>query len=190
MKSVGLYRISQIGKLACTLNMHWQEASNNVEQRVNSILSQMTLDEKISYIGGTPFFDVKPIPLANLQAPLNPQIFQTDAGLGVRNSPASVRYPSGLVLAATFSRDRARDAGAGLGRDTRARGFFSILGPGMDFYRTPYGGRNFEYMTGEDPYLGSQLIPKITRAIQEQGVRAFKCFAEKPELQFASPREH
>ena len=53
MKSVDLYRISQIGKLACTLNMHWQEASNNVEQRVNSILSQMTLDEKISYTGGT-----------------------------------------------------------------------------------------------------------------------------------------
>ena len=172
MKSVDLYRISQIGKLACTLNMHWQEASNNVEQRVNSILSQMTLDEKISYIGGTPFFDVKPIPLSNLQTRFNPQIFQTDAGLGVRNSPESVRYPSGLVLAATFNRDRATDAGAGLGRDTRARGFFSILGPGMDFYRTPYGGRNFEYMTGEDPYLGSQLIPKVIEAIQEQGVWA------------------
>lgn len=172
MKSVDLYRIYQIGILACTLNVYGQEGSKNVEQRVNSILSQMTLDEKISYIGGTPFFDVKPIPLPNLEAPLNPQIFQTDAGLGVRNSPASVRYPSGLVLAATFSRDRARDAGAGLGRDTRARGFFSILGPGMDFYRTPYGGRNFEYMTGEDPYLGSQLIPKVIRAIQKQGVWA------------------
>ena len=172
MKSVDLYRISQIGILACTLNVYGQVGSNNVEQRVNNILSQMTLDEKISYIGGTPFFDVKPIPLSNLQTPFNPQIFQTDAGLGVRNSPASVRYPSGLVLAATFNRDRATDAGAGLGRDTRARGFFSILGPGMDFYRTPYGGRNFEYMTGEDPYLGSQLIPKVIEAIQEQGVWA------------------
>ena len=39
-----------------------------------------------------------------------------------------------------------------MGRDARARGFFSILGPGMDFYRVPMGGRNFEYMTGEDPY--------------------------------------
>jgi beta-glucosidase len=172
MKSVDLYRITQIGILVCTLNVYGQEGSNNVEQRVNSILSQLTLDEKISYIGGTPFFDVKPIPLPNLQTPLNPQIFQTDAGLGERNSPASVRYPSGLVLAATFNRDRATDAGAGLGRDTRARGFFSILGPGMDFYRTPYGGRNFEYMTGEDPYLGSQLIPKVIQAIQEQGVWA------------------
>ena len=172
MKLVDIYRISQIGILACALNVYGQEDSKNVEQRVNSILSQMTLDEKISYIGGTPFFDVKPIPLSNLKTPLNPQIFQTDAGLGVRNSPASVRYPSGLVLAATFNRDRATDAGAGLGRDTRARGFFSILGPGMDFYRTPYGGRNFEYMTGEDPYLGSQLIPKVIQAIQEQGVWA------------------
>jgi beta-glucosidase len=172
MKSVGLYRISQIWILACTLNVYGQVGSNNVEQRVNRILSQMTLDEKISYIGGTPFFDVKPIPLSNLQTRFNPQIFQTDAGLGVRNSPESVRYPSGLVLAATFNRDRATDAGAGLGRDTRARGFFSILGPGMDFYRTPYGGRNFEYMTGEDPYLGSQLIPKVIEAIQEQGVWA------------------
>jgi beta-glucosidase len=172
MKSVGLYRISQIWILACTLNVYGQVGSNNVELRVNRILSQMTLDEKISYIGGTPFFDVKPIPLSNLQTRFNPQIFQTDAGLGVRNSPESVRYPSGLVLAATFNRDRATDAGAGLGRDTRARGFFSILGPGMDFYRTPYGGRNFEYMTGEDPYLGSQLIPKVIEAIQEQGVWA------------------
>jgi hypothetical protein len=53
MKSVDLYRIYQIGILACTLNVYGQEGSKNVEQRVNSILSQMTLDEKISYIGGT-----------------------------------------------------------------------------------------------------------------------------------------
>ena len=53
MKSVDLYRIYQIGILACTLNVYGQEGSKNVEQRVNSILSQMTLDEKISYTGGT-----------------------------------------------------------------------------------------------------------------------------------------
>jgi hypothetical protein len=80
MKSVGLYRISQIGILVCTLNVFSQVGSNNVEQWVNSILSQMTLDEKISYIGGTHFFDVKPIPLSNLQAPLNPQIYRTPYG--------------------------------------------------------------------------------------------------------------
>ena len=172
MKLIDLYRLTLTGLLACTLGAHGQQGSNNVEQRVDSILAQMTLDEKLSYIGGTGFFDVKPIPVPNLQVRFNPQLFQTDAGLGVRITPASVRYPGGPVLAATWNPDRARDAGAGLGRDTRARGFFTILGPGMDFYRTPFGGRNFEYMTGEDPFLGSQLVPKVIQEIQRQGVWA------------------
>jgi beta-glucosidase len=172
MKLIDLYRVTLTGLLVCTLSAYGQQGSNNVEQRVDSILSQMTLDEKLSYIGGTGFFDVKPIPVPNLQVRFNPQLFQTDAGLGVRITPASVRYPGGPVLAATWNPDRARDAGAGLGRDTRARGFFTILGPGMDFYRTPFGGRNFEYMTGEDPFLGSQLVPKVIEEIQRQGVWA------------------
>jgi beta-glucosidase len=172
MKAARLSAVLVVSFLLSTPYVRSQIASNDVEDRVSAILSQMTLDEKLSYIGGTGFFDVKPIPVPNLQVPLNPQLFQTDAGLGVRISPASVRYPGGPVLAATWNPDRARDAGAGLGRDTRARGFFTILGPGMDFYRTPFGGRNFEYMTGEDPFLGSQLIPKVIQEIQEQGVWA------------------
>ena len=170
MKVIDLYRVTLTGLLVCTLNAYGQKGSNNVEQRVDSILSQMSLADKLSYIGGTGFFDVKAIPGVNL--PLNPQLFQSDAGLGVRITPASVRYPAGPVLAATWNPDRARDLGAGLGRDTRARGFFTILGPGMDFYRTPFGGRNFEYATGEDPFLGSQLVPEVIKEIQEQGVWA------------------
>ncbi len=172
MKAARLSAVLVVSFLLSTPYVRSQIASNDVEDRVSAILSQMTLDEKLSYIGGTGFFDVKPIPVPNLQVPLNPQLFQTDAGLGVRISQASVRYPGGPVLAATWNPDRAQDAGAGLGRDTRARGFFTILGPGMDFYRTPFGGRNFEYMTGEDPFLGSQLIPKVIQEIQEQGVWA------------------
>ena len=59
-----------------------------------------------------------------------------------------------------------------MGRDTRARGYFIILGPGMDFYRVPMGGRNFEYMVGEDPYLGAQMNPPEIMGIQSQGVWA------------------
>src|SRR5260221_872605 len=54
----------------------------------------------------------------------------------------------------------AREQGISMGRGARARGYFSILGPGMDFYRVPMGGRNFEYMTGEDP-CGAR--PKVRR---------------------------
>jgi beta-glucosidase len=173
MKLIDLYCVTLTGLFICTLSVRGEQGnSNNVEERVDSILSQMTLDEKLSFIGGTGFFDVKPIPVPGLNVPLNPQIFQTDAGLGVRITPASVRYPARLALAATFNPDRARDTGAALGRDTRARGFFTILGPGMDFYRTPFGGRNFEYMTGEDPFLGSQLVPQVIQGIQKQGVWA------------------
>jgi beta-glucosidase len=140
MKAARLSAVLVVSFLVFTPYVRSQIASNDVEDRVNAILSQMTLDEKLSYIGGTGFFDVKPIPVSNLQAALNPQLFQTDAGLGVRITPASVRYPAGPVLAASWNPDRARDLGSGLGRDTRARGFFTILGPGMDFYRSHLEG--------------------------------------------------
>jgi beta-glucosidase len=149
-----------------------QQDSATVEARVNSILNQMTLTEKLEYLGGTGFFDIKPIPVPNLKVPINPQIYQTDGPLGVRRNEPSVRFPSGLVLAATWNRSLAFDQGVGMGQDTRARSYFSILGPGMGFYRVPMGGRNFEYMSGEDPYLGGQLNPWVIKGIQEQGAWA------------------
>ena len=141
-------------------------APADVEARVEAIVSRMTTEEKIDYIGGTSFFDVKPLPRFGL-----PQIFMTDGPMGARLQP-STRYPAELTLAATWSRTLARKMGAGMGRDTRARGYYVILGPGMDFYRLPIGGRNAEYLTGEDPYLGTQLAPALIRGVQEQGVWA------------------
>jgi beta-glucosidase len=134
-------------------------------------LKEFTVDDAISYIGGTGFFDFKPIPVNDF-SPLNPQLYQTDGPLGVRRNEPSIRFPSGLTLAATWNPARAHDQGVSMGRDARARGYFSILGPGMDFYRVPMGGRNFEYMTGEDPFLGGQLNPAEIQGIQAQGVWA------------------
>jgi beta-glucosidase len=170
MKITTLHRLILTGLSICAFNAQGQQSPSNVETRVNQILSQMTLDEKLSYIGGTGFFDIKSIPVPGLQVPINPQIFQTDGPLGVRRNEPSIRFPSGLLLAATWNRDMARDQGISMGRDARARGYFSILGPGMDFYRVPMGGRNFEYMTGEDPYLGAQLVPPLIQGVQAQGV--------------------
>jgi beta-glucosidase len=170
MKISNLHRLILTGLSICAFHAQGQQSPTNVETRVNQILSQMTLAEKLRYIGGTGFFDIKPIPVPNLNVAVNPQIFQTDGPLGVRRNEPSVRFPSGLLLAATWNRDLARDQGISMGRDARARGYFSILGPGMDFYRVPMGGRNFEYMTGEDPYLGAQLVPPLIQGIQAQGV--------------------
>src|ERR1700757_1003594 len=173
MKFTDLGKITFTGLFVWTLTAYGQQTPKDVETRVDTIFGQLTLDQKLSYIGGTGFFDVKPVPpVANFPGTVNPQIFQTDGPLGVRRNEPSIRFPSGLLLAATWRRDLARDQGISMGRDARARGYFSILGPGMDFYRVPMGGRNFEYMTGEDPYLGAQLNPWVIEGIQAQGVWA------------------
>ncbi|HEX6565035.1 MAG TPA: glycoside hydrolase family 3 C-terminal domain-containing protein [Chthoniobacterales bacterium] len=180
MKTSLLSRLAVSGLFVCLLSAHAQQSSStassklspsSVSSRVNQILKEFTVDDAISYIGGTGFFDFKPIPVNDF-SPLNPQLYQTDGPLGVRRNEPSIRFPSGLTLAATWNPDRAHDQGVSMGRDARARGYFSILGPGMDFYRVPMGGRNFEYMTGEDPFLGSQLNPSEIQGIQAQGVWA------------------
>jgi beta-glucosidase len=180
MKTSLLSRLTVSGLFLCLLSAHAQQSQStagsklspsSVSSRVNQILKEFTVDDALSYIGGTGFFDFKPIPVNDF-SPLNPQLYQTDGPLGVRRNQPSIRFPSGLTLAATWNPERAHDQGVAMGRDTRARGYFSILGPGMDFYRVPMGGRNFEYMTGEDPFLGSQLNPAEIQGIQAQGVWA------------------
>jgi len=75
MKISDLHRLILLtGLLICAFHAQGQQSPANVETRVNQILSQMTLDEKLSYIGGTGFFDIKPIPVSNLNVAVNPQI--------------------------------------------------------------------------------------------------------------------
>jgi len=173
MKLIDLYRVTLTGLLVCTLSAYGQQVSNNVEQRVNNILNQMTLEEKLSYIGGTytsttyGVFNIRGIPRLGL-----PEIDMCNGPLGIQSliGQDSTRYPAGLALASSWNRDRALARGRQMGRDGRARAFYVDLGPGVDPYRTPLGGRNFEYNTGEDPFLGSQIVAPLIFAMQQQGV--------------------
>jgi beta-glucosidase len=171
MKTSLLSRLVVSGLFLCLLSAHAQQKQSTTSTTVNQILSQFTLDDELSYIGGTGFFDIKPIPFT-ISEPINPQIYQTDGPLGVRRNEPSIRFPAGLTMAATWDPSLAYERGVAMGRDTRARGYFTILGPGMDFYRVPMGGRNFEYMVGEDPYLGAEMNPPEIEGIQSQGVWA------------------
>lgn len=138
----------------------------DVERRVDSILSQMTLEEKIDYLGGINDYYLRAIPRLGV-----PELRTSDGPLGVRNYGPSTAYPAGIALAATWDPELVGRVGTSLGRDARARGVHFFLGPGMNIYRAPMCGRNFEYF-GEDPYLASRMAVAVIKGVQSQGVIA------------------
>src|ERR1700736_5626077 len=90
----------------------WAADAN--EDQVEKILKQMTLDEKLDYIGGINAIAIRPIPRLDL-----PEIRMSDGPLGVRQDKPSTRYPAGIALAATWNRALAQKQGAAMGRDCR-----------------------------------------------------------------------
>jgi beta-glucosidase len=140
---------------------------NDVEQRVQAILSRMTLEEKIDMIGGVDDFYIRAYPQLGL-----PRLRMSDGPLGVRNAePPSTVMAGGISLAASWDPALAEQEGIQIGRDARARGVHFMLGPGFNIYRAPMNGRNFEYM-GEDPYLASRIAVGYIKGMQSQGVSA------------------
>ena len=142
------------------------DASQPVEKRVEELLSKMTLEEKINYIGGTNDFYIRAIERLGI-----PAIKMSDGPMGSRNDGPTTCYPGGIALAATWDRDMARQIGVALGRDCRARGVNILLAPAVNIYRSPLCGRNFEYM-GEDPFLAGQMVTPLIQGIQSQQVFA------------------
>src|SRR6267143_1075512 len=137
-----------------------------VETRVDSILSKMTLAEKIEIIGGINDFYTRPIPRLGI-----PSLRMSDGAMGVHDYGLTTAYPAGIALAASWDVDLAQRFGVAMGRDARARGVHFILAPGMNIYRAPMNGRNFEYF-GEDPYLASRMAVSVVQGIQSQSVIA------------------
>ena len=135
--------------------------------RIESILGKMTLEEKIDYIGGTGFA-IRAMPGLDL-----PAFEMSDGPYGARSNAGlpSTTYAAGIGLAATWNPDLAQRVGEGIGKDARARGIHFMLGPGVNIYRSPLNGRNFEYF-GEDPFLASAIAVGYIRGMQSQGVSA------------------
>src|SRR6266404_487504 len=137
-----------------------------VERRVDAILSKMTLDEKLTIIGGISDFYIQAIPRLGI-----PALRMSDGPLGVHDYGLTTAYPAGILLAASWGTELARRVGESMGQDARARGVHFILAPGMNIYRAPMNGRNFEYF-GEDPFLASRIAVSVIKGIQGQLVIA------------------
>ena len=143
-----------------------QPSSPEVERRVDSILSQMTLEEKIELLGGIEGFFIRDVPRLKL-----PRLKMADGPIGVRNFGPATAMAGGIALAATWNPALAERLGAEIGRDARAKGVHFLLGPGVNIYRAPMNGRNFEYF-GEDPFLASRIAVGYIKGVQSQGVSA------------------
>ena len=142
-------------------------------------LSRMTLEEKIAMCHAQSKFSTPGCPRLGI-----PEIWMSDGPHGVRmefvwddwqhahwTNDSCTAYPALTCLAATFNPELSYRYGKALGEEARFRRKDIILGPGVNIYRTPLSGRNFEYM-GEDPYLSSVMVVPYIRGVQENGVAA------------------
>lgn len=139
--------------------------ANPVEDRIDSLLGQMTLDEKISLLGGGGFSTMA-VPRLGI-----PKLLMSDGPQGVRNYGKACMFPAGVALAATWDTALAERYGRGIGLEARARGVHIMLGPGVNISRLPVNGRNFEYF-GEDPFLTSKVASRWISGMQNEGVIA------------------
>jgi beta-glucosidase len=139
-----------------------------VDKRVEDLVSRMTLEEKIYYLGGknNGYDRMQPIERLGI-----PPMKMADGPMGCRNYGPTTAYPGGIALAATWDPDMARKLGVAMGRDCRARGVHIFLMPAVNIYRSPLCGRNFEYL-GEDPCLTSAIVVPLIQGVQSQEVLA------------------
>ena len=155
------------------------DESKPVEQRIDDALKRMTLDEKIAVIHAQSKFSSPGVKRLGF-----PDLWTDDGPHGVRpdvlwdewvqagqTNDSCVAFPALTCLAATWNPDMARLYGESLGEEALYRKKSVILGPGVNIFRTPLGGRNFEYM-GEDPYLASRMVVPYVQGLQSKGVAA------------------
>ena len=142
------------------------------EARIADIVRRMTIEEKIAMLGGARDRkaiggDTVPCPRVGI-----PSFKMADASVGIHWwCEDSTTFPASIALAAAFDTDLAYRYGAAVGRECRARGIHILLGPGVNLYRSPLCGRNFEYL-GEDPCLAARMVAAYVRGLQDQGVAA------------------
>jgi beta-glucosidase len=137
-----------------------------IDRRVETMLGKLTLEQKIDLLGGEENMFLKAQPAIGL-----PRLKMSDGPMGVRSWGTTTGYAAGIGLAASWDVELAKRVGSGLGQDARARGVSFLLGPGVNIYRAPMNGRNFEYM-GEDPYLAGRIASAYIQGVQSEGVIA------------------
>jgi beta-glucosidase len=151
--------------------------TNEMEKRIDELVSQMTLEEKVSLVhadskfttAGIARLGIPPRTLSDGPHGVREEIARDSWRPAGRTDDFSTAMPAGICLAATWNPDVAFQEGETIGQEARARGKDIMLGPGVNILRTPLGGRNFEYL-GEDPLLAARLAVGFIRGEQSQNI--------------------
>ena len=150
-----------------------------LDQKIDSIISLLSLEEKVAMCHAQSKFSTPGVGRLGI-----PELWMSDGPHGVRGeinwdnwgyagwtNDSITAFPALTCLAATFNPKLSKDYGISIGEEARYRKKDVLLGPGVNIYRTPLNGRNFEYM-GEDPYLASKMVVPYIQGVQQNGVAA------------------
>jgi beta-glucosidase len=157
----------------------YSDEKQPIEIRVENALSLLTLEEKVALCHAQSKFSVAGVPRLGI-----PALWMSDGPHGIRaeinwgswdyskwTSDSCTAFPSLTCLAATWNPELAYSHGVAIGEESRYRNKDILLAPGVNIYRSPLNGRNFEYL-GEDPYLSSIMVVPYIKGVQSNGVAA------------------
>ena len=173
--SIGLISLS-----SCTVKQTtpvYLDETRDIDERVSDALSRMTLEEKVAILHAQSKFSSPGVPRLGI-----PELWCTDGPHGIRpevkwdewdqagwTNDSCTAFPALTCLAATWDKEASALYGKSIGEEARYREKDVLLGPGVNIYRTPYNGRNFEYM-GEDPFLAGEMCVPYIQEVQKNGV--------------------
>lgn len=153
------------------------DETKNIDERVADALSRMTLEEKVNILHAQSKFSSPGVPRLGI-----PELWCTDGPHGIRpevkwdewdqagwTNDSCTAFPALTCLAATWDKEASALYGKSIGEEARYREKDVLLGPGVNIYRTPFNGRNFEYM-GEDPFLAGEMCVPYIQGVQKNGV--------------------
>ena len=173
--AVGLITLSSF--TAGQITPVYLDETKNIDERVADALSRMTLEEKVNILHAQSKFSSPGVPRLGI-----PELWCTDGPHGIRpevkwdewnqagwTNDSCTAFPALTCLAATWDKEASALYGKSIGEEARYREKDVLLGPGVNIYRTPFNGRNFEYM-GEDPFLAGELCVPYIQGVQKNGV--------------------
>lgn len=175
----GVQTGSAAAQSAANAQPAYLDAGRPIEERVEDALARMTLEEKVTLCHAQSKFSSAGVPRLGI-----PEMWMSDGPHGIRaeklwdewddagwTSDSCMAFPALTCLAATWNPTLADTYGQAVGEEARYRNKAVLLGPGVNIYRTPLNGRNFEYM-GEDPFLASAMVVPYIQGVQRNGVAA------------------